>query len=255
LPRDVAGEQNRNALGLEDRRSKCVEEAWRILTLLSEWQARPPGYTFEMVDARDHPSAKAREGFTTFVQMAAGDSKGFVAVDAAKLGSPAHRVRVFCTNLAPVAGIRERYEAYDREWSMDRKEAQDCLDSGRMVNIARFNDPQVGAFYPMNVAGRPIRVFPTLVATEESYAFRRDEEGRPGQGMVYDRQLRGWVEPNNDERERIMGLPAGSTITPGQQVSRAERHIAIGGAIEIRPYTWFCKEILRWRALGPRDLM
>jgi hypothetical protein len=51
-------------------------------------------------------------------------------------------------------------------------------------------------------------VFPTLVATEESYAFRQDEEGRPGQGMVYDRQLRGWVEPNNDERERIMGLPA-----------------------------------------------
>jgi hypothetical protein len=38
----------------------------------------------------------------------------------------------------------------------------------------------------MNVAGRPIRVFPTLVATEESYAFRRDEEGRPGHGIVYD---------------------------------------------------------------------
>jgi hypothetical protein len=59
------------------------------------------------------------------------------------------------------------------------------------------------------------------------------------------RHLRGWVEPNNDERERIMGLPAGSTITPGQQVSRAERHIAIGGAIDFRAYTWFYKEILR----------
>jgi hypothetical protein len=41
-------------------------------------------------------------------------------------------------------------------------------------------------------------VFLTLVATEESYAFCRDEEGRPGQGMVYDGQQRGWVEPNND---------------------------------------------------------
>jgi hypothetical protein len=92
---------NRNALGLEDHRSKCVEEAWQFLTLLSERQARPPGYTFEMVDARDHPSAKAREGFARFVQMAAGNSEGFVAVDGAKLGSPAHRVRVFCTNLVP----------------------------------------------------------------------------------------------------------------------------------------------------------
>jgi hypothetical protein len=144
------------------------------------------------------------------------------------LTRPTVTVRVLnCTNLAPVKGIRERYVVYDREWAMDRKEAQDCLDSGWMVNTARFNDPQIEAFFPMNVAGRPIRVFPTLVATEESYAFRRDEEGRPGQGMVYDRQLRGWVEPNNDERERIMGLLAGSIITPEQQVSRAERHIAI----------------------------
>jgi hypothetical protein len=152
----------------------------------------------------------------TFVQMVAANSEGFMAVDAAKLGSLAHRVRVFCTNLAPVEGIRERYAAYDREWAMDRKKAHNCLDSGRMVNTARFNDPQNGAFPPMNVAGRRIRVFPMLVATEESYAFRWDKEGRPGQGMVYDRQLRGCVEPNNDEHKRIMGLPAGWTITPGQ---------------------------------------
>jgi hypothetical protein len=100
---------------------------------------------------------------------------------------------------------------------MDRKEAQDCLDSGRMVNTARFNDPQVGAFYSMNVAGRPIRVFPTLVATEESYAFRRDEEGRPGQGMVYNRQLRGWVTPNNNERERISGCRRGQLSRRGSK--------------------------------------
>jgi hypothetical protein len=67
---------------------------------------------------------------------------------------------------------------------MDRKEAQECLDSKWMVNTARFNDPQIGAFFPMNVAGRPIRVFPMLVAMEELYAFRWDKEGRPGQGMV-----------------------------------------------------------------------
>jgi site-specific DNA-cytosine methylase len=105
---------NRNALRMEDHRSKCVEEAWRILTRLLERQARPPGYTFEMVDARNHPSAKAREGFATFVQMAAGDSDGIVAVDAAELDSPAYRVRVFCTKLALVKGIRERYAACNR---------------------------------------------------------------------------------------------------------------------------------------------
>jgi hypothetical protein len=190
---------NKNALGLEDRRSKCVEEAWRILTLLLERQARPPGYTFEMVDARDHLSAKAREGFATFVQMASGDSEGFVAVDPQ---SWAHR-RIGSGCSAQIW----------RQWQGSGSATRPMTGNGRWTGRrlrtawirAEWSTPQgsmtrsqVGAFYPMNVAGRPIRVFPMLVATEESYAFRQDEEGRPGQGMVYDRQLRGWVEPNNE---------------------------------------------------------
>jgi hypothetical protein len=33
--------------------------------------------------------------------------------------------------------------------------------------------------------------------------------------MVYDPELRGWMEPTTDERERIMGMEPGSTRAPG----------------------------------------
>jgi hypothetical protein len=61
-PCQMISRANRNALGLEDRRSKCVEEAWRILTLLSERQARPPGYTFEMVVPRTTQAPRRAKG-------------------------------------------------------------------------------------------------------------------------------------------------------------------------------------------------
>jgi hypothetical protein len=67
----------------------------------------------------------------------------------------------------------------------------------------------------MNFAGEPLRVFPTLVSTPQSFAFRQQDNGAPGPGMVYDPDLRGWMEPTADERELIMGLLPGSTRAPG----------------------------------------
>jgi hypothetical protein len=48
-----------------------------------------------MVDARDHSSQDARDGFTIIDRMAGGGNDTAVVVDAAKLGSAAHRVRAF----------------------------------------------------------------------------------------------------------------------------------------------------------------
>jgi hypothetical protein len=78
-----------------DPRSELIGEAWRILTNLSKHQAVKPAYTFEMVDARDHPSQDARDGFTVIDRVAGGAVDTAVVIDAAKLGSGAHRVRAF----------------------------------------------------------------------------------------------------------------------------------------------------------------
>jgi hypothetical protein len=65
--------------------------------------------------------------------------------------------------------------------------------------------------------------------------------------MVYDPELRGWMEPTADERELIMELLPGSTRAPG--VGEDERRAAIGAAIDVRAYYWLWREIRRWRAL------
>jgi hypothetical protein len=50
--------------------------------------------------------------------------------------------------------------------------------------------------------------------------------------MVYDPELRGWMEPTADERERIIGLEPGSTRALG--VTEDQRQAAIGNAIWVR---------------------
>jgi site-specific DNA-cytosine methylase len=133
----------------------------------------------------------------------------------------------------------------------DRKEAQDVLRNGRRVNTASADDLDINGYYRMNFEREPIRVFPTLVATPQSFAFRRQEggpiPGRPGPGMVYDSEMRGWMEPTADERELIMGLLPGSTRAPG--IGEDQRRAAIGAAIDVRAYYWLWREIRRCRAL------
>jgi hypothetical protein len=88
-----------------------------------------------------------------------------LVIDAAKLGSAAHRVRAFWTNAAPSRTLKQRYAQFDREWVNDRKVAQDVLRNGRRANTASADDPNIKGYYRMNFEGEPIRVFPSLVAT------------------------------------------------------------------------------------------
>ena len=105
----------------------------------------------------------------------------------------------------------------------------------------------MAGYFRINKRGEPMRAFPTLVATPSSYAFRFQGPDQPGPGMVYDRNLREWQEPNANERKRIMGMLPGSTR--GFNVCEEERRRMIGSAVDVRAYTWLCKEIRRWRVI------
>jgi site-specific DNA-cytosine methylase len=107
---------NRNGRGLADNRSQLIGDAFRVLAYLSRHQDVKPAYTFDMVDVRDHPSQDARDGFTIIDRMAGGANDTALVVDAAKLGTPAHRVRAFWTNAAPSRTLKQRYGQFDREW-------------------------------------------------------------------------------------------------------------------------------------------
>ena len=71
----------------------------------------------------------------------------------------------------------------------------------------------------MNVFGAPVVVFPTLVSSAASYAFRCGADGVPRQGVVLCEDRAAGVqwldEPWACERERAMGFPAGYTVYEG----------------------------------------
>lgn len=237
---------NRVAAGMEDKRSALVGEAWRILAELAQCQLVPPGYIFEMVDASEHPNAPAREAYRLMEEYLGGPGS-WVKVDAAKTGSPAHRIRVFGTNLAPPQYLRDRYELLRREDFSDRREAQDVLGSGRQVQDLKKGEPDIPGIFKVNEKGKPLRIFPTLVSRAQSYAWRDHGGGVRGIGMIYDFNRRAWDEPNAVERERIMGMLPNSTTAP--EVTEEERRALIGQAVDVRAYRWLFKEISRWRRL------
>ena len=135
-----------------------------------------------MVAAEDHPSRAARQAYEVMGQICAGHPDNWICIDAAAVGSPAHRVRVFGTNLAPPIEIQERYRRYSRDQANDRLEAQDVLDEGRVVQVSRTDDPRVEGLVQINRQGEPLRVFPTLVSTPASYAYRLLAEDVPDPG-------------------------------------------------------------------------
>jgi hypothetical protein len=108
-----------------------------------------------------------------------------VLIDAAAVGSRAHRPWLWWTNLAPAellqsaVGRIKRADVY----------VSDILDLHR---------------------AEPRRALPMLVSFARSYAFK---DNRPG--LVWDSTTHEMVEPNADERERAMDFPTDTTDVPG----------------------------------------
>ena len=86
------------------------------------------------------------------------------------------------------------------------------LAPGRLPQICRQAD--VLPMFPVNVVGQPIRVLPTLVATQNSYAFWYLLSG-PGPGLVWDSAHQQLEPLTIEERERALGYSAGCTVAPG----------------------------------------
>jgi hypothetical protein len=149
-----------------------------------------------------------------------------VVTDAARYGSYAHRVRAFWTNLATPSHLQLVLDAHQRP---PGRLVDDVLDEGRTAQLSHSTDAYPR--YPCNTQGQPLCALPTLMAKQRSFAFR---EGGPG--MIWS-QGSTLVEPNADERERIMGFPPGATLTAS--VSNADRHNLTGRAMDM-----FCLEAL-----------
>jgi len=167
-----------------------------------------------------------------------------VCIDAAQLGSYAHRLRNFWSNIAPAPYVQEMLEAVVRSPLM---RVDNVLDPNVRCQVARHAEHS--PYYPSNVAGESLHCLPTLVASPHSYAFREC-----GLGVVYDYSTESRREPNVEERERALGYTTGCTAAPG--VSLSARHRITGGCMDrycMESYLATCLILSATEPLDPKD--
>jgi len=179
--------------GLRDPRSRMFWEMLRVLRHLQTHQAHVPAYILENVpllgDTRSHVMANVHH-IRSWIGPA-------VLLDGARVGSCAHRPRLWWTNLLPREVVKRAYETVPQSSHLI---VDSILDIGRCSQMVKVVDRSPMAV--VNRVGQPRMALPTFVSFPASHAYR---EG--GLRLVWDTYLQQLVEPNVDERERATGFP------------------------------------------------
>ncbi|PTQ43569.1 hypothetical protein MARPO_0024s0079, partial [Marchantia polymorpha] len=172
--------------GLHDPRSRMFWEMLRVLRHLQEQQTRSPAYILENVPLLA------------------------VLLDATRVGSRAHRARLWWTNLISREILRHAYDSLHRDptLTVDR-----ILDVSRYSQVMRVADRSPMAL--VKHVGQPPMALPTLVSYPASHAYR---DGGPGL------------------LERAMGFLTG--LTAASSISEALRRQVLGHAMDLNCLTW-----------------
>lgn len=160
--------------GLDDRRSGLLAELIRVLQTLQALHARwrhPMGYLVEHVAAGTDRRPKVREHYAA----ARGLLGPEILVDAAQLGSRAHRLRAWWTNLEGIPLLRAAIGCQTRPAGFF---VHQVLGPGRQARR-----PQVAGTAPWAKVERPgeeRKALNTFVSYKGSYAFSRGGGGCDG---------------------------------------------------------------------------
>jgi hypothetical protein len=207
-----------NNRGLQGPRSRTFYPLVQVLQWAQQLCALRPAHFIENA-ALEHnftDPAMAREALRE-VESVLGRP---VTLDAARVGSYAHRLRSYWTNLAPTPSMQTVLDKVERE--PDRTIADILHPWVRPVVSPSSDHPP---FYPVNVKGEPVKVWPTFVTVEKSRAYQ------PGtKGWLYDEAKRLGREPNVTERELAMGYAVDSTAA--KQALVRDQFVVLGRAMD-----------------------
>eukprot|EP00878_Enallax_costatus_P000909 GHUV01001039.1.p1 GENE.GHUV01001039.1~~GHUV01001039.1.p1 ORF type:complete len:2125 (+),score=442.77 GHUV01001039.1:122-6376(+) len=207
--------------GLAGNRSGLLSELVRVVGMLQQLLPQlPPAYLIENVPFQHHYNQLiSAVDFNTTTQIIGSP----VTIDAAQFGSFAHRLRNYWTNLCAPNLLTSTLEFVKRPTG---RTVQSILSPNRQAQPVLKSDqpPQ----YPCNKVNQPRSAWPTLVATNQSYAFR---PGQPGSVMdTTDPANPRWDEPTAVEREVALGYLPGSTAAEG--ISELQRRQVLGQCID-----------------------
>jgi hypothetical protein len=214
--------------GLDDPRSGLFSELLRVLNAMQDlhqrW-GRTLGYLIEHVAVGNDRRPKVREHFDALRGLLGPE----VVLDAALVGSRAHRLRAWWTNLEGVPLLRAAVAAQVRP---PRLFVHQVLGCGRRARPPK--SAGVAPWAKVETAGAPRRALNTFVSYGGSYAFSRGGGGvlactQPGGAVTFE-------EPTAEERELAMRFPRGFNAAPG--VSEATRRELLGQAMDLNSLMW-----------------
>ncbi|KAK3268955.1 hypothetical protein CYMTET_22572 [Cymbomonas tetramitiformis] len=141
-------------------------QAVRILSTLQQLQPRrPPAYVLENVSPLSHrENTKIRKEVFPIINSVVGQPVSF---DAARAGSYTHRLRAYWSNLFQNHQFNLVMEMVNRP---PYRYVSDILQRGWKPRKVVTGDRK--PHHIANVVGEPMRVLPTILATQNSRAFR-----------------------------------------------------------------------------------
>eukprot|EP00854_Cymbomonas_tetramitiformis_P034330 gene34330-biopygen25921 len=157
--------------GLEGKHSRLFYQAVKILSTLQQLQPRrPPACVLENVSPLSHrENTKIRKEVFPIINSVVGQPVSF---DAARAGSYAHRLRAYWSNLFQNHQFNLVMEMVNRP--PDRY-VSDILQRDWKPRKVVTGDRK--PHHIANVVGEPMRVLPTILATQNSRAFRAPRAG------------------------------------------------------------------------------
>ena len=206
--------------GAMDPRFRYFYDLVRVVKFYQRDQATPLLYVLE----NTYPG----EQITAAVMKASNLVQAFIGapvlVDSADLGSAAHRVRLFWSNILQPAILQAVLPTKISPFPSLASILHPFHIPTKPGHANR------APFALQNQLGGGRMCMPTVVSYLLSNAYRQKESGAPGEGQVYNTISRIWEEPDADEKEQLLGYTPGDTATLG--VSDEDRAIRLGRALD-----------------------
>ena len=213
--------------GMEDKRFPTFLNLVKIINVLQRVQTLPPIYCVE--NTWPGPGGRS-EGVDKTADLIQAFIGAPVVIDAAGLGSAAHRLRHYWTNFCEPQLLQNAMPTD----ILPVLSLTDILDKDHLASV-----PLVASRYPFvqhNKVGQPRICLPTIVSYPGSFAFRRRTNGTPGEGQLWDKLTRNWIEPTIKEKEQLMGYRPDDTM--GGLATEKERAERLGQAMDGNTSRW-----------------
>ena len=148
-----------------------------------------------------------------------------VLLDAAQMGSRAHRLRSFWTNLAEPVALQKVISNVQRDNTIT---VNQILRDGWRTQEVRTTDHS--SQYKCNEIGIEMRALPTFTKVRGSRAFRDQGPGMLVRRLADD-DTQAYREPDVEEKLIIMGFDP--SLLSDERISTEEAHGLIGNAIDL----------------------